>query len=80
MQSFAEDSDRGIVPNITIHKIRFAQIVVGLKRGAPYAFEDASFARFYPLAVEIGLPIPSLDFAEAKARGDRFLKVQLFRA
>ena len=80
MRDFVEESDPVVARVISIHKSRFAEIVAGLQRGAPYAFEEASFARFHPLAVEIGLPIPNLDFAEAQARGDRILTVQLLRA
>jgi len=65
---------------ISITKCRFGEIVAGLKRGAPYAFERASFARFYPLAIEIELPIRNLDFDEAEVRGNRILTFQLYRA
>lgn len=80
MREFVEESDPVVARDISIHKIRFAEIVAGLKRGAPYSFEEASFARFYPLATEIRLPIPNLDFAEAHARGDRILTVRLVSA
>ena len=80
MREFLEESDAAVPRDISIHKSRFAEIVAGLKRGAPYSFEEASFARFYPLAAEMGLPIPNLDFAEAQARGDRILTVRLVRA
>ena len=63
-----------------IHKTRFAEIVAGLKRGAPYAFDETSFGRFYPLAVETGLPVANPDFSAAQARGDRFLTLRLLRA
>ncbi len=80
MRDFVEESDTGNARAVSFHKSRFGEIVAGLKRGAPYAFEEASFARFYPLAVEIGLPIPNLDFEEARARGHHILTFQLFRA
>jgi hypothetical protein len=80
MRGFIDEFDPGLARVCTIHKTRFAEIVAGLKRGAPYAFDEASFGRFYPLAVEIGLPIANPDFAAAQARGDRFLTLQLFRA
>ena len=79
MRGFLEEFDPGVARVATIHKTRFGQIVAGLEHGAPYAFEEASYARFYPLAVEIGLPIVNADFAEAQARGDRFLTIQLFK-
>ena len=80
MREFVEKSDPGVARDISIHKSRFGEIVAGLQRGAPYSFEEASFARFYPLATEIRLPIPKLDFAEAQARGQNILTVRLVRA
>ena len=81
MRGFVEVFDPGVARVCTIHKIRFGEIVGGLKYGgAPYAFEEVSYARFYPLAVEIGLPVLEADWAAAQARGDRFLTFQLFRA
>src|SRR3954470_8740805 len=65
MRQFVEESDPGAARTICITKCRFGEIVAGLKRGAPYAFDRASFARFYPLAIEVELPIRNLDFDEA---------------
>jgi hypothetical protein len=80
MRGFIEEFDPGVARVCTIRKTRFGEIVAGLKHGAPYAFDEVSFARFFPLAVEIGLPVAVPDFAAARARGDRFLTLQLFRA
>ena len=48
MRGFIEEFDPGVARVCTIHKTRFAEIVAGLERGAPYAFDEASFGRFYP--------------------------------
>ena len=80
MRAFVEESDPVVAADISIHKSRFGEIVAGLRRGAPYSFEEASYARFYPLAAELRLPIPNLDFAETQARGERILTVRLVRA
>ncbi len=80
MQAFVEGFDADTARTCTIHKARFGEIVAALKRGAPYAFEEASYARFFPLAVEAGLPVAAMDFAEARARGERFLTFQLLKA
>ena len=80
LQAFVEGFDVDIARTCTIHKARFGEIVAALKRGAPYAFEEASWARFFPLAVEVGLPGADLDFAAARARGECFLIFHLLRA
>jgi hypothetical protein len=80
MQGFIDEFAPDVTCVCTIRKTRFAEIVAGLKRGAPYAFDETSFGRFYPLAIEIGLPVANPDFAAARVRGDRFLTLQLFRA
>lgn len=81
MRGCVEDFDPGLARVCTIHKIRFGEIVGGLKYGgASYAFEEVSYARFYPLAVEIGLPVLEADWAAAQARGERLLTFQLVRA
>ena len=80
MRGFIEEFDASTARVCTIRKTRFAEIVAGLMHGAPYAFDETSFARFYPLAVEIGLPVANPDFAGTQAQGERFLTMQLFRA
>jgi hypothetical protein len=61
----------------TIRKTRFGEIIQGMRLGASYAFDEAAYARFYPLARDIGLPVSVADFSRAKAAGDRFFTVQI---
>lgn len=63
----------------TVRKTRFGEILRGLARGGAYAFDEQSYARFYPLARAQGLPVQEADFASAQARGDRYLTVQLIQ-
>jgi hypothetical protein len=48
--------------NATVSKTRFGDIFRGLQLGAAYAFDEESYARFYPLAQEAGLPVQRGEF------------------
>ena len=43
------------VKRYTIRKTRFVEILRGLLDGAPYAFDQGAYQRFYPLAYQEGL-------------------------
>ena len=64
----------------TIRKTRFGEILSGMKRGASYAFDEAAYGRFLPLAQEAGVPAVQVDFAAARGRGDRFITLQPYGA
>jgi hypothetical protein len=36
----------------------FGEILQGIDKGGAYAFDDAAYARFAPLAIRLGLPVP----------------------
>lgn len=40
-----------------IRKTTFAEVLRGLRLGAPYAFEPAAYERFRPLAERAGVPV-----------------------
>jgi hypothetical protein len=61
----------------TVKKTRFDEIVRGLQLGAAYAFDQESYARFYPLALEAGIPVEAADFDAQAASGNRFFTVRL---
>ncbi len=63
--------------SVTIKKTRFGEILLGLKAGAAYAFDEESYGRFYPLAVEEGIPVAPQDFSAARERGERFSILEL---
>lgn len=50
----------------TIKKTRFGEIIKGMEMGAPYAFDEESYNRFYPLANKIGLDLKEEDFSETE--------------
>lgn len=79
-RKFVEGFDPALARDCTVHKIRFGEMLPGLNRGAPYAFDEVSYSRFYPVASEAGLPVAEADFAAAQARGHRFLTFQLLPA
>lgn len=61
----------------TVRKTRFGEILRGLQLGAAYAFDKESYARFYPLALEAGIPADAANFDAQPASGRRFFTVRL---
>ncbi len=64
----------------TIKKTTFAEIKRGLELGAAYAFDKASYKRFYPIARRAGLDVMEADessFTKHEAAAERFLIIQL---
>jgi hypothetical protein len=61
----------------TVRKTRFGEILRGLELGAAYAFDKESYSKFYPLALEAGIPVAAADFAGQRASGNRFFTVRL---
>ena len=62
---------------VTVRKTRFGEILRGLELGAAYAFDKESYARFYPLALEAGIPVQAADFEGQRQSGGRFFTVRL---
>ena len=61
----------------TVKKTRFGEILRGLELGAAYAFDKESYARFYPLALDAGLPVAAADFEGQRNQGGRFFTIRL---
>ncbi len=61
----------------TIRKTRFGDIKQGLSVGAAYAFDRESYARFYPLARQVGMSVSEADFDYVESKGNRFFTVRL---
>ena len=71
-QEFSKDANR-----LSIKKARFGEIVRGLMMGGAYAFDELSYSRFYPLALEEGLAVEEADFKQAYTNGYKFFTVRL---
>ena len=58
-ESALKDAIRTVNPedvrHCTIRKIRLIDILTSLAKGAPYAFDQGAYQRFYPLAYKEGL-------------------------
>ncbi len=82
--SGSEQSMRGYIKStsskssstITIKKTRFGDIVKGMKMGAPYAFDEQSYNRFYPLANKIGYSLKKEDFTGPTETGRHFVVIR----
>ena len=60
----------------TIKKTRFGEIINGMKLGAPYAFDEQSYNRFYPLANKIGFNLKEEDFSIETETGYHFVVIR----
>jgi len=76
MERYVEELHPGQVSKATVKKTRFGEIRTGMEMGAAYAFDQASYERFYPLAREAGIPVEKADFKEAQHREMRFFTVR----
>jgi hypothetical protein len=57
MEEYLTEIDPLRTSKATVKKTRFGEIRRGLQLGAAYAFDKEPYARFYPLAVEAGVPV-----------------------
>ena len=76
MRNYIESIGAGLVENHTIKKTRFRDIIAGMKMGAPYAFDEESYNRFYPLANKIGFNLKKEDFSVPTETGNHFVVVR----
>ena len=77
MEDYVVEVDPGGAAKATVKKTRFGAIMQGLALGAAYAFDKESYARFYPLALEAGIPVAAADFGDQRHQGSRFFTVRL---
>lgn len=77
MEAYLAEIDPDGAAKATVKKTRFGEILQGLQLGAAYAFDEDSYARFYPLALAAGIPVAAADFGEQRHRGGRFFTVRL---
>jgi len=77
MREYILEIDPENVNKRTIKKTRFGEIVKGIRLGAAYAFDEESYRKFYPLAIQEGFNVAEADFESQKSEGNRFFTVQL---
>ena len=77
MQEYIDEVDPRGANKTTIKKTRFGEILRGLGYGAVYAFDEESYARFYPLALDAGLSVSAADFEKQRREGNRFFTVRI---
>ena len=59
-----------------IRKARFGEILKGLQLGAPYAFDEASYNRFFPLANRRGYNLKKEEFSVPTEIGRHFVVIK----
>jgi hypothetical protein len=76
MKQYLAELDPERASKATVKKTRFGEILRGLELGAAYAFDRESYGRFYPLAVNAGLPVEPADFEDPSRPRGRFFTVR----
>ncbi len=76
MRRYLTISNPESLDRITIKKTRFGEIMKGMSLGGAYSFDEESYGRFYPLALEVGLPVSSADFAGATPDEIKFMTIR----
>ena len=76
MRNYITSTSSGSSQGTTIRKTRFGEITKGMKMGAPYAFDEQSYNRFYPLANKIGLNLKEEDFSRETETGYHFVVIR----
>ncbi len=66
MRDYATSVSKESSQRTTIKKTRFGEIMKGIGMGAPYAFDEESYNRFYPLAKKMGLDLKEEDFSQTE--------------
>jgi len=72
IKSALTESSKGV----TIKKTRFGEIIQGMKKGAPYAFDEQSYNRFYLLANKTGFNLKEEDFTVQTETGFHFVVIR----
>jgi len=76
MEQYVAEVYAAEASRVTVKKTRFGEILRGLELGAAYAFDRESYSRFYPLALEAGIPVSAADFDDPRHQGTRFFTVR----
>lgn len=80
MEEYVAEMDPLRAATASVKKTRFGEILRGLELGGTYAFDEESYARFYPLALDAGLPVAAPDFEGRRNQGERFFTIRLAAA
>ena len=76
MRNYIKSASPESSKKTTIKKTRFGEIIKGMKLGAPYAFDEQSYNRFYPLANRIGFSLKEEDFSKETETGYHFIVIR----
>ncbi len=63
----------------TIKKTRFREIMKGMSLGGSYAFDEEAYSRFYPLALEVEIPVSPADFTGRGPDEIKFMTITFTR-
>lgn len=76
MKRYIKKISNNALKQAVIKKTRFGEIMNGIKLGAPYAFDERSYERFYPLANKMGLNLKKEDFSVPTETGYHFVVIR----
>ncbi|MFH1282640.1 MAG: hypothetical protein ABII27_03140 [bacterium] len=77
MREYISKMNSQEVPEYTIKKTRFGEIMAGVNLGAAYCFDEEAYNRFYPLAQKQGLDIDPEPFLKKTPTDLHFVRVQV---
>jgi len=69
--------DEMLVNGVEIKKVRFGEIMQGIKEGVEHAFDREAYGRFFQLAKANGLPDPDDGFLQEPETEAGFIMVKL---
>ena len=75
MRRYLSISNPENAENYTIKKTRFREIVKGMSLGGSYAFDEEAYSRFYPLALEVEIPVSPADFTGSGPDEIKFMTI-----
>ena len=73
MNNYLESVSPESLNSVIIKKTRLSEIIRGMQHGAPYAFDEAAYNRFYPLANRMGFNLKQEDFSVPTETGRHFV-------
>ena len=77
MKSYLKQMRPELHKKVTITKARFADIKKGLEAGAAYSFDEESYERFRPAALQTGMNLGQGDLQEASSiSGLHLIRIQ----
>ncbi len=77
LERYLASKSPDLIETLSLSKTRFGEVLHRLGEGAAYAFDEAAYERFYPLARRAGIDLSPEDFPPMSDTEFHFVKVTL---